>query len=144
MPAATIEKKKVKKYEYTIQFSVSLPERWKGYSIINSKWEGLAIDGETGEKVVATGPLIYIRDPQWTAQTPRQDIPIMVFTLSQWDALQRGVFHIGAAPIGPCELGRNDTYVFALPARYNYSFPPGYEEVDKILKSKPLKALESN
>jgi hypothetical protein len=127
--------------QYGFQFS--LPERWKGYSIINSKWEGLAKDGESSEKVVETGPLISIRDSQWTAQTPRQDIPIMVFTLSQWNSLQRGVFHIGASPIGPSELGRNDTYVFALPARYNYSFPPGYEEVDKILKSKPLKALES-
>lgn len=123
-------------------FQYSLPERWKGYSIINSKWEGLAMDGESSEKVVETGPLISIRDSQWTAKTPRQDIPIMVFTFSQWNSLQQGVFHIGTAPIGPIELGQNDTYVFALPARYNYSFPPGYEEVDKIIESKPLKALE--
>jgi hypothetical protein len=127
--------------QYGFQFS--LPEGWKGYSIVNSKWEGLAMDGESGEKVVETGPLLSIRDSQWTAKTPRQDIPIMVFTLSQWNSLQQEVFHIGAAPVRPSELGRNDTYVFALPARYNYSFLPGYEEVDKILQSKPLKALKS-
>jgi hypothetical protein len=126
--------------QYGFQFS--LPERWRGYSIINSKWEGLAMGGESGEKVVETGPLISIRDPQWTAKTPKQDILIMMFTLSQWNSLQKEVFHIGAAPIGPSELGRNNTYVFALPAHYNYSFPLGYEEVDKILNSKPFKALE--
>jgi hypothetical protein len=126
--------------QYGFQFS--LPESWKGYSIVNSKWEGSTMDEKSAsEKVVETGPLISIRDSQWTAQTPRQDIPIMVFTLSQWNSLQRGAFHIGAAPIGPSELGRNDKYVFALPTRYNYSFPPGYEEVDKILKSNPLKAF---
>jgi beta-lactamase regulating signal transducer with metallopeptidase domain len=128
--------------QYGFQFS--LPESWKDYSIVNSKWEGLAMDEKSAsEKVVETGPLISIRDPKWTAQTPRQDIPIMLFTLSQWNSLQQGVFNIGAAPIGPSELGRNDKYVFALPARYNYSFPPGYEEVDMILNSKPLKVLES-
>lgn len=128
--------------QYGFQFS--LPESWKNYSIVNSKWEGLAMDEKSAsEKVVEIGPLISIRDPLWTAQTPRQDIPIMVFTLSQWYSLQQGAFHIGAAPMGPSELGRNDKYVLALPARYNFAFPPGYEEVEKILNSKPLKALES-
>jgi hypothetical protein len=50
--------------QYGFQFS--LPERWKGYSIINSKWEGLAMDGDSGEKVVETGPWISIRDSGWT------------------------------------------------------------------------------
>jgi len=44
----------------------------------------------------------------------------MVFTLSQWDSLQKYKFHIGAAPIGPSELGRNTKYIFELPARYNF------------------------
>nr|MBP7332992.1 hypothetical protein [Bacillota bacterium] len=67
----------------------------------------------------------------------------MVFTHAQWDALQNGEFHIGAAPIGPSELARNSSYVFALPARYNYAFPAGYEEVENILKGDPLKPLEN-
>ena len=65
----------------------------------------------------------------------------MVFTLAQWDSLQQDKFHIGAAPIGPSELGRNTRYVFALPARYNFAFPTGYEEVEKILEDNPLKAF---
>jgi len=121
-------------------FTFSLPASWKGFSIVTSKWDGLAAAGDSGEKVIETGSLITIRDPQWTQQAPRQDIPIMVFTTSQWNALQKGAFHIGAAPIGPSELGRNDKYVFALPARYNFAFPPGYEEVEKIIESKPLQA----
>ena len=67
----------------------------------------------------------------------------MVFTLDQWNSLQQGGFHIGAAPIGPSELGRNNNYVFALPARYNYAFPTGYKEVATILESSPLQANQT-
>lgn len=63
----------------------------------------------------------------------------MIFTLTQWDLLQQKKFRIGAAPIGPKEIDRNSRFVFALPARYNYAFPTGYEEVEKILESSPLK-----
>ena len=121
-------------------FSFSLPQSWQGYSIITDKWEGLPIGGS---KPVAAGPLISIRHPRWTTQNPRQDIPIMVFTTNQWDSLQREEFHIGAAPIGPKELGRNTRYVFALPARYNFAFPTGYEEVKKILEGSPLQVNEN-
>lgn len=102
------------------------------------KWEGLAFEEPQGEKVVVTGPMIYIRHPLWTTENQRQDIPIMIFTLAQWDSLQKEEFHIGAAPVGPRELGRNGKYVFALPARYNFAFPTGYEEVENILKNNPL------
>lgn len=119
-------------------FSFSLPVSWKGYSIITDKWEGLAINEQEGEKTVETGPVINIRNPDWTDQNPRQDIPIMIFTVTQWDELQKEKFHIGAAPIGPSELGHNSRYIFALPARYNFAFPTGYEEVEKILGGKPL------
>ncbi|WP_160723657.1 hypothetical protein [Bacillus sp. USDA818B3_A] len=116
-------------------FSFKLPASWREYSIITSQWEGVAIENGS---TVETGPIISIRDPRWTNETPRQDIPIMVFTISQWNSLKQGVFHIGAAPVDPSELGRNNSYVFALPARYNYSFLPGYEEVEKILTDNPL------
>lgn len=119
-------------------FVFSLPESWKGYSIVTDKWEGAALRGPQSGKIVETGPIVSIRHPQWTSQNPRQDIPIMIFTLAQWRSLQRGEFHIGAAPVGPSELGRNTRDVFALPARYNYAFPTGYEEVEEILKSNPL------
>lgn len=119
-------------------FDFSLPASWEGYSIITDKWEGLAI-GPGSDQVIASGPMISIRHPLWTSKNSRQDIPLMIFTLAQWNLLKQEKFHIGAAPIGPSELGRNNGYVFALPARYNYAFPTGYEEVEKILNDKPLK-----
>ncbi|SPF41243.1 Antirepressor regulating drug resistance protein (fragment) [Candidatus Desulfosporosinus infrequens] len=125
-------------------FNFTLPESWKNYSIVSSQWEALAQESQqTGKTANETGPIISIRDPQWTSKIPRQDIPIMVFTLDQWVSLQQGIFHIGAAPIGPSELGRNNSYVFALPARYNFAFPAGYEEVETILKSNPLQAAQT-
>lgn len=123
-------------------FTFSLPESWKGYTIVTGKWEGLALDDPHGQKTVEEGPIISIRHPQWTSQHPRQDIPIMIFTHPQWNALQQEKFHIGAAPIGPRELGRNSSYVFALPARYNYAFPTGFEEVENILNSNSLHPFE--
>ena len=126
--------------QYGLEFS--LPDSWKGYTITDDKWEGVS-ESETQQQIIETGPLISIRHPQWRAEKPRQDIPIMVFTLSQWDSLQNNKFHIGAAPVGPSEIDRNSKYVFALPARYNYSYLEGYEEVEEILDSKPLKPIEN-
>jgi hypothetical protein len=119
-------------------FSVSLPVDWRGFSVVNSMWEGFAVKEGTS-KVVQTGPMISLRNPKWTSKAPMQDIPIMIFTINQWNSLQRDEFHIGAAPVNPSELGRNNKYVFALPARYNFAFLPGYKEVETILKGKPLK-----
>lgn len=88
------------------------------------------------------GPKISIRHPQWTAENPRQDILIMVFTTEQWNLVQNEKLSVGAAPIPPKELGRNNEYVFALPERYNFSFLSGYEEVEDILENQPLKPVE--
>lgn len=121
-------------------FTFGLPETWNGFSIVTSTWQGL-VPGPQGEEPVEVGPLISIRHPQWTPQNMRQDIPIMIFTIDQWDLLQQDQFHIGAAPIGPRELGRNNDYVFALPARYNFAFPEGFEEVEEIIESNPLQPL---
>ena len=124
-------------------FSFSLPASWKDYQIITEKWEGLSLAESNEGEVAETGPMILIRHPEWTAAKKRQDIPIMIFTLKQWKSLEQEKFHIGAAPIGPKELARNSKYVFALPARYNYAFPAGYEEVEKILNGDALQANEN-
>ncbi|MCI4462624.1 MAG: hypothetical protein JHC30_03325 [Caldisericum sp.] len=121
-------------------FTFDLPLTWQGYKIIKDKWTGYS-EGANGEVASEEGPLILIRSPQWTKEVPTQDIPIMVFTLEQWDTLQQEKFHIGAAPIGPTELGRNSKYVFALPARYNYAFPKGFEVVEEIINTNPLKGF---
>lgn len=121
-------------------FDFILPKSWQDFSIINDIWEG---NDMTSGKVTETGPKISIRHPKWNSKNPRQDIPIMVFTLDQWNLLSQDKFHIGAAPIGPSELGRNKSYVFALPARYNFAYPTGYQEVEEILKTHPLKVVQS-
>lgn len=123
-------------------FSFTLPPDFQGYSILTSEWKGDDIKN-TGKKArVFRGQQVTIRDPRWTKQVPRQDIPIMAFTLEQWNQLQNGEFAVGAAPVNPSEMGRNAKYVFALPARYNYAFPEGYEEVQTILDRNPLTAFE--
>ncbi|MHB8063731.1 MAG: hypothetical protein ACYDG2_14040 [Ruminiclostridium sp.] len=123
-------------------FNFTLPMSWQGYTIVKENWKGSASDDSQGLKDKLTGPMISIRHPLWTSENPRQDIPIMVFTQDQWNLLLQGKFNIGAAPIGPSELGHNSTYVFALPARYNFAFPIGFEEVEAILKSSPLQPIE--
>jgi hypothetical protein len=121
-------------------FNFTLPDSWKGYTIITGKWKGQ--DTQSGKEEIS-GPMISIRHPLWTSKNPRQDIPIMVLTSDQWNLIQQGKFHIGAAPIGPSELGHNSRFVFALPARYNYAFPTGFKEVETILNGNPLIPTEN-
>lgn len=123
-------------------FVLTLPATWEGYTVVTGTWEGTAVDGARAGQVVESGPLILVRHPAWTAERPRQDIPIMVFTVAQWQQVEGGQVSVGAAPIPPAVLGRNSRYVFALPARYNYAFLPGFEEVEDILRGNPLAALD--
>jgi hypothetical protein len=64
-------------------FRFDLPESWKGYSILVSEWHGQVLgSGEPAKS--ERGPEIVIRHPLWTKDNPRQDIPVMIFTLRQW------------------------------------------------------------
>lgn len=121
-------------------FTFTLPISWQGYTLIESTWNGMDV---ASGKQTETGPLLSIRHPGWTQDTPRQDIPIMIFTLAQWDAVKNETLSVSAAPIPPRELGRNSTYVFTLPARYNYAFPEGYQEVEDIIAGEPLNPTET-
>jgi len=120
-------------------FNFILPLSWKGYSIVTTNWTGNPVNEQVGQ--IINGPKILIRHPLWTATNPRQDIPVMIFTPDEWNLIQQEKLSLGAAPIGPSELGRNANYIFALPARYNYAFPTGFEEVEKIIEGKPLQAF---
>lgn len=117
-------------------FSFTLPKSWQGYTLVTGVWNG--IDLESG-KQTESGPMISIRHPAWVQKNPRQDIPIMIFTLQQWQAVQNEMLSVGAAPMPPSALGQNAAYVFALPARYNFAFPEGHEEVEEIIEGNPLK-----
>lgn len=118
-------------------FRFLLPSSWTGYSIVSGIWTGTATDG-SATMPTEHGPALSIRNPLWTKANPRQDIPIMIFTLRQWDLVSQEKIAVSAAPIGPSELGRNARYVFALPPRYNFAFPQGYEEVERIIAGHPL------
>jgi len=120
-------------------FNFLLPLSWQGYSVITESWTGNLVDSTSTQEF--KGPEILIRNPLWTTKTPYQDIPVMIFTPAQWDLVQQEKLSLGAAPIGPSELGRNAKFIFALPARYNFAFPAGFEEVQKIIDSKPLQAF---
>jgi hypothetical protein len=113
--------------EYGFRFT--LPESWKGYGILWSEWQGEVL-ANSGEKSHASrGPELRIRHPRWTKESPREDMPIMIFTLAQWS--ENPI--VSAAPFDPAEFGRNKKYVFAVPPRWDYDFSEGYEEAEKIL-----------
>lgn len=111
-------------------FQIPLTTSWEGYKETVEQWEGR--DVATG-RVSEHGPLIKLRHPSWTAANPHEDMPIMVFTPAQWALIEQEKLSVGAAPIAPSELGRNAEYIFALPARYNYDFATGFEEVDELV-----------
>ena len=123
-------------------FSIILPLSWKGHTVIEDEWEGDSLDANGQVKTGSVkGPLISIRHPDWEYKAPRQDIPIMVFTINQWSDVQADKLHVGAAPINPNEIGRNSKYVFAIPARYNFAYLTGYEEVDQIIRGDNFRAF---
>lgn len=138
VPSETADKDAVDYSDKAYGFEFALPDSWRGYTVVAGEWQGYAISDDGGQVLAAEGPQLSIRHPLWTETRLRQDIPIMILTLRQWEDLQADKFHVGAAPINPSELGRNNLYVFALPARYNYAFPEGYEEVEQILAADPL------
>ncbi len=120
----------------TYGFTISLPDSWEGYTVIEDTWQSnVAEDNESG-------PQLSIRHPEWTEEVPRQDIPILVFTMDQWSDIEAEKYNVSAAPIPPTELNRNSTYVFALPPRYNFAYPEGYEEVEDIIAGEPVKTFE--
>lgn len=116
-------------------FCFSLPASWRGYSVVKQQWRG----GPPGSGSDHRGPKILIRHPKWTAVEPYEDIPIMIFSLSEWRFVEKEEWVVSTAPFPPTELARNGHYVFALPPRYNYDFAKGYEEVDRLVKGKRLR-----
>lgn len=112
--------------------SVALPDSWLGFGVIDATWVSEPTDADEN------GPEIILRHPDWTESVPTQDLPILVFTKDQWQKIESEVFTVSAAPIPPTLLAENDTYVFALPPRYNFSYLKGYEEVEAIINAHPI------
>jgi hypothetical protein len=122
---------------YRYGFRLYLPKSWKGFSVIESKWQGT--NHSTGE--TEDGPLIRIRHPLYTEQNPREDIPIMVIRRDQWHEISTDQLIVSAAPVPPGAIGCNEKYVFATPPRYSFDELDGVNEVVKIVNSKSLQPL---
>ncbi len=113
-------------------FSFTLPESWKGYQVLWSEWQGNVLGSDGTVARVLRGPELKIRHPKWTEENPREDLPLMIFTIAEWNEHP----NVSAAPFDPGEFGRNRKYVFALPPRWDYDFAEGWEEAERILGSK--------
>ncbi len=118
-------------------FNFSLPSTWEGYSIVRGVWEENPILSSSTQK----GPKLLVRNPKWTALAPYEDIPILVFTLSQWNAYLAENFSVSAAPIKASELGRNNVYVFALPPRWDFDYSLDFKEAHDIIIGNPLRTF---
>jgi hypothetical protein len=100
-------------------FTFSLPAGWHGYSVLIQEWEGQTYLRRTDSLAVTErGPLIVLRHPQWKEKSRRQDIPILVFTRSQWRAREQGKFTTDTGGFDE-EIGHNRNYVFAVSSRFN-------------------------
>ncbi|MGD0977255.1 MAG: hypothetical protein ABR875_03110 [Minisyncoccia bacterium] len=114
-------------------FGMILPGDWNGFSIISDTWTGYVLPDS---QMTETGPKIIIRHPGWTAGAPYEDLPVLVFTPDEWSQVLREQLSVSAAPIPPSILGQNTKYVFALPARYNYDYRTGWQELDSAIMDK--------
>ena len=106
-------------------FSVALPESWRGYSV-TEKAQGSYLE-------------VHIAHPQSTAQNSRMDVPVLVVPIATWNnwypvGAEESGQHPFAAPVPATERARNTKYVFATAPRYNFSYLPGWEEVDEIVQ----------
>lgn len=98
-----------------------LPSNWQGYSVLTQQWNSERYSPAADKTVVADhGPMITLRHPQWEASALYQDIPILVFTRSQWDALHQGKIWPSLYAGGVMdEMWHNRRFVFGISSRYN-------------------------
>jgi hypothetical protein len=101
-------------------FTFFLPASWQGYSVLTQQWEGQTYPAAGKAAVTDHGAMIVLRHPQWKADDPRQDIPILVFTRSQWKIDRQGLFSIFAGGAEE-EIAHNGKYVFAIWNRFNWN-----------------------
>jgi hypothetical protein len=118
-------------------FDFTLPVNWQGYSIVKDTWVGISATATSTQH----GPKLLIRNPKWTTAAPYEDLPIVIFTIAQWDAYLAESFSVFAAPIRATELGRNNVYVFALPPRWDFDYSLEYKEAEDIIAGNPLQAF---
>ncbi len=116
-------------------FTFYLPVNWQGYSILTQQWEGETYLPEKDVDVVlARGPIIVLRNPQWKTDNLYQDIPVYIFTRQQWDYINLGKYDAAGAGGLIYELWHNDKYVFGMHSRYNADDSVnGWKEIQDIV-----------
>ena len=113
-----------------------LPASWRGYSVSTQQLEDATYSpAEDKQIIVGYTPWITLRHPQWQDSTPYQDIPILIFTRAQWDALHHGSLWPSLFAGGTMdELWHNQRFVFAMSSRYNADDSvSGWKEVAEII-----------
>jgi hypothetical protein len=114
-----------------------LPTGWRGYSVSVQQLEDVRYSlAEDRQVIVGHTPMITLRHPQWQARAPYQDIPILVFTRAQWDALHHGELWPSLFAGGVImELWHSQRFVFAISSRYNAADEVrGWKEVAEIVE----------
>jgi hypothetical protein len=115
-------------------FTFYLPASWQRHSILTQQWEGETYLPEKDKDVVlARGPIIVLRNPQWKTNNLYQDIPIYIFTRQQWEDIHLGKYDAEGAGGIIYELWHNDKYVFGMHSRYNWHELSGFKEVADIV-----------
>lgn len=127
-------------------FSVTLPQGWAGFQVFGNDWQG-QISGKTSTE---SGPYEAFLSPIWpTSSDINEAIPVMMFTATQWSAVQDGTLH-NITTVGGLysattifssfvKFGENAKYIFAVPsdfaqkAKEVLSFST--KDVDSILDS---------
>lgn len=120
-------------------FNFSLPDSWKGYTVISDSWKGNPLIDNIAAQ---SGVKLIIRHPNWTDAQHYEDLPILIFSLSQWNMYLAESFSISAAPIQATELARNNAYVFALPARWDFDYGIDYKEAQEIMANSPIRTFD--
>jgi len=119
-----------------LQYGFCFRPPWS-YYIVGQTWSGTILNAQK----TVSGPELLIRSRGWTQEDPWQDIPIMIFTPSQWKLVEAGKLAVSAAPIGPSELGRTTRYVFALPPRWiGFTDVEGQDAVEALMNRHPFQA----
>jgi hypothetical protein len=114
-----------------------LPTSWRNYSVSTQQMEDQGYSSSEDKDItVGYTPMITLRHPQWQASVPYQDIPILVFTRAQWDALHNGELWPSLFAGGlMVELWHSERFVFAMSNRYNWADEMrGCKEVAKIVE----------
>ena len=103
----------VRYHNVQYDFDFFLPASWHGYSVVTQQWG-------KNRGVAENGPMLVLRHPRWTASDPYQDIPVLVFTRGQWDALHHGKLWPSVYAGGVMdEMLHNQKYVLGISSRYN-------------------------